>query len=449
MSIIYLLKYSVKGIKNLDDWAELLFYNKTIRKSFSIQKYNVKGIYGTNGAGKSGIIRSAEILKYLLLDPKYLNDDYVQRQLNDLINKTTEALYMKTDYLLYAEKAMLLYRYEISVKKNGFGVYEISEEKLSFKTAVSANAPMKEVYHTQAGILQTACVDEFSEKIADQTKNLLTGASLPAVFRSREELLLDERIDDDLWNGIASLLLFGTNLYVCMDKGDDHRSYYISENFYSKTASDASVTETLSGQIRKLNSRNSSAFSVGKMAVKKESYSVFEKETCRLSEFVRIFKDDLQGIEIDKKEDKDFYICDLIMKYENYRINAEFESTGIKKLIKLFDYLDKMVQGNIVFIDELDSNLHDVYLCALLEYLMENAEGQLCFTTHNIGPMDILKRNKKSIDFLSTDHKIYPWTKNGNYSPSSLYKNGMIQGSAFNVFSFDFIHAFHSVEDDQ
>ena len=49
---------------------------------------------------------------------------------------------------------------------------------------------------------------------------------------------------------------------------------------------------------------------------------------------------------------------------------------------------------------------HDVYLCAMLEYLMEYGEGQLCFTTHNVGPMDILKRHKKSIDFLSDDHKI-------------------------------------------
>ena len=101
-----------------------------------------------------------------------------------------------------------------------------------------------------------------------------------------------------------------------------------------------------------------------------------------------------------------------------------------------------MVTGNIVFIDELDSNLHDVYLCALLEYLMEYGEGQLCFTTHNIGPMDILRKNQKSIDFLSVDRTVYQWTKNGNYSPSKLYKNGMIEGSPFNVDSIDFIGVF-------
>ena len=68
--------------------------------------------------------------------------------------------------------------------------------------------------------------------------------------------------------------------------------------------------------------------------------------------------------------------------------NVEFESTGIKKLVKLYMYIREMKRGGIVFIDEFDANLHDVYLCALLEYLMEYGEGQLCFTTHNIGPME-------------------------------------------------------------
>ena len=107
-----------------------------------------------------------------------------------------------------------------------------------------------------------------------------------------------------------------------------------------------------------------------------------------------------------------------------------------------------MVSGQIVFIDEMDSNLHDVYLCALLEYLMEYGKGQLCFTTHNIGPMDVLKKNKKSIDFLSVDHKIYPWVKNGNYSPSKLYRNGMIEGSPFNVDSIDFLGVFDDDKDE-
>ena len=134
------------------------------------------------------------------------------------------------------------------------------------------------------------------------------------------------------------------------------------------------------------------------------------------------------------------------MVYDAYRINVEYESTGIKKLIRLYTYIKEMVNGGIIFIDEFDSNLHDVYLCALLEYLMEYGDGQLCFTTHNVGPMDVLRKNKKSIDFLSEDHRIYPWITNGNYSPSKLYRSGMIEGSPFNVEAIDFIGVFDSEE---
>lgn len=83
--------------------------------------------------------------------------------------------------------------------------------------------------------------------------------------------------------------------------------------------------------------------------------------------------------------------------YVIYKYRLKKPVTGIKKLIQLFAYLNEMVEGGIVFIDEFDSNIHDVYLCALLEYLMEYGKGQLCFTTHNVGPMDVLKHHKKSI----------------------------------------------------
>ena len=135
------------------------------------------------------------------------------------------------------------------------------------------------------------------------------------------------------------------------------------------------------------------------------------------------------------------------MKYDGYKIDSEYESSGIKKLIDLFDYIKKMNDSGIVFIDEFDANLHDVYLCALLEYLSEYAEGQLCFTSHNIGPMRVLKSKKRSLDFLSVDRTIYSWSASGNYSPTTLYCNGMIEGSPFNVYMTDFLGVFDESEE--
>lgn len=52
MADIHLIKYSVKGIKAIDQLVSLSFYKKIIPKNADTQAYNIKGIYGMNGSGK-------------------------------------------------------------------------------------------------------------------------------------------------------------------------------------------------------------------------------------------------------------------------------------------------------------------------------------------------------------------------------------------------------------
>ena len=60
--------------------------------------------------------------------------------------------------------------------------------------------------------------------------------------------------------------------------------------------------------------------------------------------------------------------------------------------------------------------------------------------------MEILKKRNYSIDFLSDDSQITSWTKNGNYSVSKLYKEGMIDNSPFNIKDFDFLGLFENLQ---
>ena len=139
------------------------------------------------------------------------------------------------------------------------------------------------------------------------------------------------------------------------------------------------------------------------------------KKIDNLTSFLRIFKHDLKSIEIDVKDDGDNYRCDLNLNYGDYLINKEFESTGIKKLIKLFDCFDAASKYGIVFIDEMDSNLNDVYLCKIIEYLCIMEKVSYVFTTHNLDPMSVLKENKYSIDFsFELNNKLVSWVSKGN-----------------------------------
>ncbi len=449
MKDVYIINYEVKGIKNLDEWASLSFYKKTFSKDLDVRKYNIKGIYGVNGAGKSAIIRSVSIMKSLILDENYLNIPAVQKQMNDLINKKTRMLEIKTDFAAKLEDKLLLLHYEISIEKNELDKYQIAGELLSVRNALSHSDQMETVYIAENGKLHLYADSEYANNVADQTKNLLLYSSLPSIWITKKELALHKGDEANrLWFGLSMLIIYANDLFVYMESGDDHSDYYMHNAILSEGKYESGSIMSLASQAVKL-SEQSIGFSEGYIKVNKAYYSNFKKDVEKLYDFLHVFKDDLQSVKIERKVLKDSYLCSLILDYGDYSLHAEFESTGIKKLIRLYDYLDRMMNGNIVFIDELDSNLHDVYLCALLEYLMENAKGQLCFTTHNIGPMDILKKNKKSIDFLSTDHKIYSWTTNGNYSPSRLYRSGMIEGSPFNVFPFDFISSFDSMEGEE
>lgn len=454
MKNIFLVNYSVKGIKTIEELVSLSFYKKTILKNMDTKEYNLKGIYGVNGSGKSAIITSIDILRSILTEPSYLNNPIAQKNLDAIINKKSKELFIEVDFVFAPTEEMYFFRYNVILSKNSTGKYIISYEKLSTKKAISKKDEMKTIIEIKNGeviyILGNKN-NEFTNLFLEKTINLLDTTSSCALFY--EKILSEMRNDDKkicnfLSLCLCALFILGGKLYVYIDQSDDHREYILSTAMKYDLVSSNFEIDSLMEESIKLDRDYPGVIFANDNYVPKEFLDYFKKNVDKLYEFLHIFKSELRGIEIDKKENKSSYVCDLIMKYDSYKIHAEYESTGIKKLIKLYAYLKKMVEGEIVFIDEFDSNLHDVYLCALLEYLMQYGEGQLCFTTHNVGPMEILKRNKKSIDFLSLDHKIFPWTRNGNYSPSKLYRNGMIEGSPFNVDSIDFIGVFDLGEED-
>ena len=109
--LMSLIKYSVKGIKAIDQLVSLSFYKKIIPKNADTQAYNIKGIYGMNGSGKSGIITSVEILKSLLIDSDYLNNPIVQKNLDEIINKKTNELFIETEYLAKLGSGLFIYKY--------------------------------------------------------------------------------------------------------------------------------------------------------------------------------------------------------------------------------------------------------------------------------------------------------------------------------------------------
>lgn len=438
MKKIYLTKLCVEGVKSLDKKIELSFYKKGIAKNINTQNYNIKGIYGMNGSGKSGIIMAVDILKAILLDSDYLNNHLVQKQLHEITNKKLQYILIEVDFLFEIDNELWLYYYFVKLCENDNGKYVINRESFYRKKATSRSEKSKCIFDIRDGEIIELNTNnkEVKNNVIDKTKNLLSLSSLSSLFFNIIKKLNETNKINDFYIQMIILSLFAGELLIYLEQQDIHENYLFH---YASHELNFNDMKSIVNDINNLRKRTINTLTTQKIKVPIIMFDDFEKNVKQLQDFIAIFKNDLHEIIIEKKVDNDVYICQLIMNYGEYQINSEYESTGIKKLINLFVYLREAANGKIVFIDELDSNLHDIYLCAILEYLMSYGKGQLCFTTHNIGPMDILQRNKKSIDFLSMNHSIYSWKANGHYSPSKLYKLGMIEGSPFNIDAIDFI----------
>lgn len=441
----FLLRMKVNGIKNIDKEIQIDFFKSSLRKNFDSSNSHVKAVYGPNGAGKTGLIYAVELYKNLICSQNYLILCNANDSLNGLINQTNKKFSIEMIFAIISNKNELkeVFAHFIAIEKID-GRFLIVEEKLSKLSGQKINMETKYniVYHVKDGnIVELFKNCNFSEDLKKATMNLLPTQSL---CHSLMEHLTKKsfEMDNKLKIALAELISFALNITVVLQDSDTN---YIDFSYVS-----TQITAIREQQIKINNDETFyNLLSYNKILqrdterVLKTNFEKHEKYISNLCAFIKVFKNDLIHIDIKKDENGDYYECEDIMVYKDgKRINKKYESSGIKKIIKLYSALCELENGYIVFIDEFDANIHDVLLKKLIEYIMEYASGQFIFTTHNLGPMEVLQKAQYSIDFLSSDSRIVSWKRNGNYSAASLYSKGLIEYSPFNIEAFSFLGTF-------
>lgn len=434
-SLFYILKLRVCGIKNIEIPIELNFYKNTINNDFDPEKYRIKAIYGENGSGKTAIIQSVKILQNLLIEKSYLADNDTQRSLCEMVNKKTKKGFIETEFYADLENEKFIFRYHISfVVKDDDRVY-ITEEHLEQKNGKYSKNRFSTVFKTKEGGLIEFGGPAMYEFFKDKTQNLLDKQTFATCLMDRTDIPKEYRTTEPFLLQMI-LFIFAMSLAISIDEEDNHAAYVMRRKIHE--IDEANIENLGMDFIYQLKDKVLTSRGDERLITKKV-FPSYEEKTKRLCEFIKIFKPELVDIEIEKKDYDQFYKCNLKMVYEDYSLDKEFESRGIKKMMDLFNYLDAASSGGIVFIDELDSNINDIYLDKLIEYFVYYGKGQLCFTSHNLSPMSVLKGNRNAINFISSINTVHTWTKSGNLSPENAYKNGFIEDSPFNVDSSDFL----------
>lgn len=435
-SSIYMLRLKIQGIKNIENPIEFNFYKKTINNDFNPEKYRIKAIYGENGSGKTAIMTAVNMLQNLILNKNYLADSDTQKKLVEIINRKLKKGFIETEFYVNLEDETIIFKYYISFALGKDERLYITEESLEQKKGNYSKHIFLPVFHAKDGTLLPFSTPESYAFVKEKSQNLLDKQTFPSFLFDMNEESGKPQVDDAYLSTLL-LVLFALSLQVSIDAEDNHTTYVIGKRL---SEIDESNLETAGMEF--IDQLKAKLFETSENAafIPKSFFSKYESKISRMCEFIKIFKPELQNIEIEKKDYDRFYKCNLKMIYDGYSLDKEFESRGIKKLMNLFGYLDAASrEGMIVFIDELDSNINDVYLDKIIEYFVYYGKGQLCFTSHNLSPMTVLRGNKNAISFISSINTVHTWTSSGNLTPENAYKKGFIEDSPFNVDSSDFL----------
>ncbi|MCI2913684.1 AAA family ATPase [Staphylococcus hominis] len=111
---------------------------------------------------------------------------------------------------------------------------------------------------------------------------------------------------------------------------------------------------------------------------------------------------------------------------ESVEIPFSIESAGTQQLLRLMPMIISLTRGKTVIIDEIDTEIHDLLMKAIIEGIMDIETGQLIATTHNTMLLQTVDKknvfviamdseaNKKVINLGSHDVKIQ--TNNSLYN---------------------------------
>ena len=435
MQKFYLLSLRIAGIKNIEEPLEIKFYKETILNDFDPDQYKIKAIYGENGSGKTAIVTAVKILTNILTDRDYLHDTLTQKNLVENINKKTKTGFIQIDYYVENANDSFIEEYYIGFEVRKDNRFYITSEILRTKKGNYSQNQFKTVLATKNGGLIDFGTSEVYQLFIGRTQNLLDQRSVATFITEIKEEEFSRKDASPLYHVLLlRLLIYSINVFI--DEADDHRRYV-----YSKITRDTpeDMIDKPHELYEEIINHKVLFYSDDRRLISKKNIDEYKKTIAKMCSFVQIFKPELRNIIVETKEWEEAYQCNLIMKYENYSIDSEYESRGIRKLMDLFVVLDKASNGEIAFIDELDASISDVYLGKLIEFFAYFGKGQLCFTAHNLSPMKFLKKRKNSISFISSINTIHTWASDGNRSPESAYRNGFIEDSPFNVDASDFL----------
>ena len=439
--MLKLLKLSTYGLKNLENMVTLEFCNSTVKSGIK-NVNNIKGIYGYNGAGKSAIICAIDLYNKIVTSDSFINERHTIEELDNLINYKKREFFIS---VIFESSSKNIIEHVMKIKKdNLLNKYIIFYEEIKLHKGRTLNEKEETIFlKTEDSIKSKINLEGISQNMNNLNYNSFIHEFVINYLKNSNSIVENKKKNnlDEALNIIANIYMFSVITFVHLFNSDN---YFYDYTKISKILNALLDNKTLNKETENYNKELMVLFQKQqyKVVVKKTDIEEFKNKTKKLEQFLKLFKPELREIELEMIEDKENVNIRRVFVYDDYKVDLEYESSGIKQLVNLFPYLNICANGGIVFIDEIDTFLNTVYLEKLVSFFMEYGKGQLIYTAHNIEPMTVLKNQLKAITILGVDNQIETFTKVGNYDPKRQYKKGYFPNLPMNVENFDFLSIF-------
>lgn len=396
-------------------------------------KNNILGVYGQNGSGKTALIDALEMFQMVA------GGAALPQSFKNLITCGTEFAECSILFDFFNSEGEIesnveyTFRIQQSQEKGVEIVYEqITEKKMGKqkKVIVCFDKSQSQKWITPVSDWEFAFSSKESsikfevlkEMTAREHRSLLFSKDLIDFLKSFGEKKLESKLDI-----INKIRFFAhVNLFVIKSTGKSPFNIDFDFPFNFRHVEDKNISfGTIQISLQAPN------------VVDKELFDLIEKA---FSEMNIVLKEMIPGLKVivknqgpqQTKEGADGVRFELLSQKGNaIEIPLRYESEGIKKIISILSILISVYNNPATFlaVDELDAGIYEYLLGEILEIIDEKAKGRLLFTSHNLRPLEMLK--KDSLVFTTTNASNRYIRLSGiqtNNNPRNVYLRGISLG---------------------
>lgn len=416
---------------------------------------SVLGVYGQNGSGKTALIDSLQILKYLLSPFPCCSPVEVQEWLH-YINVESKSSELTWTFRIDDDKGVVRQvEYSVAVQKcedciaveNAAQIPQIqfANEKISVasttggkmtRKAVLVDTNTEDVFKPTKRLRALVAADKKAKETLIVAKRLSMEKSRSFIFSDAFSEVLAKTANEDLQqlkSIIARLRRYGQyELFVVRT---------LSTGLISLNALPISFTyeqpqfKSTGSILLPLNEDSlvpQNAFDTAQILIKHMNIVL-----CKLVPGLTIALKNIGNKLL--SDGSTGVLVQLVSLKNTQEIPLKYESEGIKKIISVLHLLIEAFNkpSTTVAIDELDSGVFEYLLGELLQIIADRGRGQLIFTSHNLRPLETLHRDMIAFTTTNPDNRYIRFrnVKSNNNLRDFYYRDIVLGGQSEEVYS--------------